>query len=333
MPKQPLMSRLIIVLATIGAATLAVPAAQASIEHPQLWVSAEKKKGGVKVPVLGWGQIQLKNRFLGTLECVNLVYGASWNESEFPGGSEKAYGEVLEWTGTSFASVSGLELGARCRSSQGQEAWAAVEPALEKEYERVVNTEGKERSAIKQVKREIPSVPWKTEAFGTELNSTAKSYVRVGVPLSSTERTEIEQQEASVGVPPERRSGCYPQPALTEVVRQPGITNERESELVARRDPPGCIRVDIVAPFLSLEIIFQGTLEPEAVNGTRNALTPSKGEFKGGYVSPNENEVPSEHSSERNEYYLSSGFGKGYTKALTPIKEVGFLKEELLQLK
>jgi hypothetical protein len=335
MRREPLMRGLVVAFVAAGAVGIVVPAAQGSPEHPLLYVGGEKHKGGTKEPIVGWGTIKLTNRTLGFIECVNLVYGDDVNETE-PGSNpatERAYGEILEWTGTSFSNSSGAELSGRCKTGNGLEAWAAVEPELEKTLTHVmISTEGREteRLAIRQVRREIPSVPWRGEARGTEISGTIFNWVRTGIAL--TERTEVEAQEASVGIPTERRTGCYPQPPLTEIVHEPGFTTQRESELQVKRAPVGCIRVDIVAPELGIETPFQGTLEPEATNGAKNGLTPSKGEFKGGFVG-GPTEIPSERSSEKNEYYLQSAFGPGYTKTILAIKELGFLHEELLTIK
>jgi hypothetical protein len=314
----------------------AEPGAQASVQHPVVTKGREVTPTGRQTASFAWGTIKLSNRTLPPIECVNLVFGMGVNETE-PGGagnSEKVrgYGEVMEWTATGFTNTNGGELSARCKSSSFN-AWAAVEPELEKQYERVTigeGTEKTERLAIRQVKREVPSVPWKQEAQGSEIGGSNVFYLTTGIASERTERENVEAEEALANIPTERRTGCYPQPPTTEVVREPGIVEQRETEPKLRSDPRGCIRVDITAPEIGLETPFQGTLEPKIVNGAKNGLSPSKGEFEGGC--PSGCSGTSERSSERNERHLESIFGPGYTKSFLAIKELGFANEELMRL-
>jgi alpha-tubulin suppressor-like RCC1 family protein len=303
-------------------------------EHPQLYVGAEKKRGGVQVGEFGWGTLTLSNRHLPPLTCVNLLFGDVVNETEPGGNFERAYGEILEWTATAFGNTSGGELGAKCKSTSGLEAWVTVEPPLEKQYERVTLAEGpeagSERLAIRQVRRRPPTVPWRQEAYGEQnANSERHFFLRTGI--ATTERTQVEAEERVAGVPTERRTGCYRFPAVTEIVRAPGLGSARETEPALRPVPRGCISVTVVAPQAALEVPFQGTLEPEIVDGAKSGLDPSRGEFKGGSIGA-ETEIPSERSLERNERYLMSVFGPAYTTSALPIKEIGFAGEELIAL-
>jgi hypothetical protein len=115
-------------------------------------------------------------------------------------------------------------------------------------------------------------------------------------------------------------------------VREPGFASTKETELALRPVPKGCISVTIVAPEAGVELPFQGTLEPRIVDGVTTGLTPSRGELEGGFVG-SATEVPSERSSERNERYLSSVFGRGYTKSEIPMKVIGYRGVELLTIK
>jgi hypothetical protein len=174
-------------------------------------------------------------------------------------------------------------------------------------------------------------LPWRQESFGEQnAESERRFFLRTGI--ARTERSEVEAEEAAVGVPTERRSGCYRTPPFTEIVREPGFASTRETELAQRPAPKGCISVNVVAPEAGVELVFQGTLEPELIEGHANGLTPARWEFKGGFVGSG-TELPSERSSERNERSLSSVFGPGYARSQIPIKVWGYREEELLNIR
>jgi hypothetical protein len=323
-------SSLSVVPASLSVLALTAPAALGSAERLVLTVSGELKKPGVKVAKIGWGTIKISNRPLGFLECVAVLDGNYFNETEPGTSTERAYGEVEQFSATSFLNVSGGEQNARCKTGAGFEAWITPEAPLRKTLERVTR-EGTERLDIRSLKRGSLGVPWLQEAEGTENTSMASVfYMKTGI--AQTERSTVEAEEAAAGVPTERRTGCYPYPALTEVERSPGLAVERETELVVRPDPKGCIHLTFVAPEFGIETPIQGTLQPEFTNGARNALTPSKLEFKGAFIGV-QTEIPSERSSERDERHLENGFGPWYVKSLLPVKEMGFLHDELLGLK
>jgi hypothetical protein len=303
-------------------------------EHPLLYSGAEAKASGVQVPDFGWGTLTLTNRHLPPLTCVNLIFGDVFNETEPAGHNQRAYGEVLEWTATAFANTSGAELSARCKSGSGAQAWVSVEPPLEQQYERVTLVggpeAGSERLAIKQARRRPPSVPWRQEAYG-EQNAASERHFFLRTGIATTERSQVEAEEAIAGVATERRTGCYRFPALTEVVREPGLESGRETEPALRPAPKGCVLATLIVPQFGFEVPFQGTLEPEVVEGAKNGLTPTRGVFKGGSIG-SETETPSERSLERNERYLMSIFGPAYTATGLPIKDLGFAHEELLEI-
>jgi IPT/TIG domain/Regulator of chromosome condensation (RCC1) repeat len=304
-------------------------------EHPRLVASGEQKKAGVKVPMVGWGTVTLSNRSLSSLTCVNLIFAEAANETEPTGTFQRAYGEVFSWSATSFTNTSGLEASPRCKSTAGLEAWATAEPEPEKEDERATLAEGteagSERLVIKQLRRRVPSLPWKQETTGEQTpESERRFFVKTGIAATS-ERAKVEYEEATAGVPTERRTGCYHFPALTEIVREPGFASAKETELSIKPVPKGCISVNIIAPAAGLEVPFQGTLEPEVVNGAKNSLTPSHAELKGGFIG-SQTEAPSERSSEHDGRYLMSPYGRGYAKTGIEIKGFGYLREELLTL-
>jgi hypothetical protein len=345
MPKKWLIRSLTPALGVAVVALVAPSGAFASAEHPKLIVNGEEKSTrAAKTVSIDWGQIQLKNRFLGSLECVNLVFGTNFNETEpgkAGGGTEsvKAYGEVLGWTGASFTNASGLEPAPHCKSSTGFVAWATPEPAPALNTVAAKETAtGTEHLFIRGAfgggngtKRIPPSLPWRGEGEGTENAEHVKTFwLKTGIPTSPTERATVEAEEAAAGVPPAHRSGCYHEPPFTEITRQPGYVSEKETELAVKPAPQGCIKVNIVAPEAGLVTPFQGTLEPEAVNGSRNSITPSSGSFKGGFIGT---EPGVENSSEHNERALLGSFGPGYTRSITPIKEIGYLNSALITTK
>jgi hypothetical protein len=312
--------------ALIAAAAIPFAAPQvveASLAHPRLVVSGEQTRPERKVPIVGWGTVRLTSRVLPAIDCVNLFYGDLYNATE-PGGAGnsedvRAYGEVLQWTATGHMNAIGGELSARCRTSSFN-AWAAAEPGLEKQYERVTigeGTESTERLAIKQVKRELPSVPWNQEARGTEIGGSNTFFLTTGIAGDRTERANVEAEEAQAGIPTEHRTGCYPQPPFTEVVREPGVAEPRETELALRSDPKGCVRIDIISPEVGIEEPFQGTLEPKVLNGARNCLSPMKWELEG----------------TEEGHHMESVSGPGYARTMIPIKECGFANLELTQLR
>jgi hypothetical protein len=317
-------------LAILLALALAPSSALGSPEHPQLNEGGVKKPGGRKVPVIGWGTLKLSNRTIGSAECAMTLTDDVFNATEPAASTERAYGEVLVWSATSFMNTSGGELSARCRSSSGFNLYAVAEPAPELSTE-MARVGGQERLVIKGVRRSNPALPWRQEAEGTEGAASEKTFwLKTGIATSG--REAVEAEEAAAGVPTESRSGCYPNPPVTEVLRTPGFLSERETELTLRPAPQGCVRVTVMWPELGLEMPVQGTLEPEVVNGVRNGLSPSSATFKGGFIGP-ETEVPSERSSERNARHMESSIGPWYVKSPIPTKGLGFLHEELLQLK
>jgi hypothetical protein len=147
----------------------------------------------------------------------------------------------------------------------------------------------------------------------------------------NTEKEETKAEEAAAGVPTELRTGCYHHPQDSEIVREPGFVEARETEEQMRPAPRGCVRLDLVSSEIGMETTIQGTLEPRVLDGARNGLTPSKGELEGGCSSGcSETE---RRSSERNGRQLESPFGPVYARTQLPFKVLGFTNEELLRLR
>jgi hypothetical protein len=156
------------------------------------------------------------------------------------------------------------------------------------------------------------------ESFGTEDTAHEPSFfLRTGI--ASTERAEVEAEEAQAGVPTELRTGCYPFPETEPARLRPGYVEESEEFTRLRPDPEGCVQVNMIAPEAGVEQTFQGTLEPRVVNGAHNCLSPSRAELRG--------------TEERSAYHLESDFGPALASTMAPIKECGFSALELTRLK
>jgi hypothetical protein len=332
------------VLALVPASALGSPA------HPRLIAGGEEKRVEKAVPALGWGSVILSNHALGFLECATPFIAEATNETE-PGGegnSEKvrAYGKVLSWSATSYMNPAGGELNSHCKDTAGFNTWRTQEPGLRESTEKVT-VEGQSRLAISQLEREPVGTPWAQEAQGEEITSGPNFWLTTGMALpvagtelehlnterskENTEKEEAKAEEAAAGVSTELRTGCYHYPALTEIVREPGFVEARETEPHLRPAPHGCVRFGFVVPEVGLETPVQGTLEPKVVNGVHNGLTPSHGELFGGCdVACSEG---SERSSERNARALTSAFGPMYVRTQLNMKALGYISEELLKLK
>jgi hypothetical protein len=142
----------------------------------------------------------------------------------------------------------------------------SAEPPLEKVKE-PVTVEGTEEVAIKEVRREPSSLPWKAEAESSEIERRETFPLRIGMPevsIASGSRGEGYHEE------------CYP-----GVVENKEVVPPTKFQKPA---PPGCVRVDLIidneAGGLHLEQLFQGTLRTKVVNGGGNCLNPSRGEIK-----------------------------------------------------
>jgi hypothetical protein len=267
-------------------------------EHPQQYRNEKKTVGGERVPQIIWSTVKLNNPTLSYIECVNLVYGVGWNETEPGAETERAYGEVLQWTATGYLNKEYKEPSARCVVAAGVEAYAAVEPPIVKKYE-VATVEGKEKRVLKEAKREPPTVPWNQEAIG-EITPRGQEIFRLKTGLVKHGETKEETAKT-----------CYPGTEVTERVH---TAEEAETtEKVLKTAPQGCIRVDIIVPAFGLEVAFQGSLTAKTINGAHNGLSPSHGTF-----------TVSESGK------LESLLGEGTTESLLEFKDLGFNSEELM---
>jgi hypothetical protein len=278
----------------------------AAYEHPQFYSNAEKEPGGQHVPFFSWGTVRLENTELlandtelaeseraVSAECVNLMIGSTWNETEPGKTTERAYGEILEWTATGYAKE-GQEPGSRCRWSQGYETWMGVEPPLSVKYELGQVAKGgggtEERlvvstNAEKGAKRLPPTVPWKWEATG-ELGSHGRETYKLKMGIGS--------------------SSCFPG---FEVTEQPNHTTEK----VYKAAPAGCVRMDLIIPAIGFEEELQGTLTFTLAPGIHSGLTPTTAALEGAGSGS-----------------LESIIGKWSVTTPIKLKMIGFQDSELL---
>lgn len=93
-----------------------------------------------------------------------------------------------------------------------------------------------------------------------------------GASLSGELEYGVREEERAtlyrLGVGAEGKS-CYP--------KEKTIVEGHEVELPASWEsvPPGCIRLDVVAPRLGIEPVYYGALEPRILTGSKNGLFPS----------------------------------------------------------
>ena len=243
------------------------------------------------VPSIGYGQLLLHSPRIETFaECVNVGFGAGWNE----GPPTTGHGEILAWwasghTPTAENSELGFTLGfsSRCRFDyHGVEennpvepfAWLSAEPLLKLvNQEGIVCTLANQRSlsqcpneserihelVTRAVSREPPSVPWNLRF--TERSEVLR--IQIGLPeecrnKTGAERTELAKcPEASVREPGKNPEGCNIPPVPA---------------------PPGCVRVQMLTqPPLNVHLEYEGHLEPRAISAGPNGLSPSSWEFEG----------------------------------------------------
>ena len=246
----------------------------------------EAAVGAARIPSIGYGQLLLNSPQTQTFaECVSLGFGAGWNE----GTPTTAHGEILSWWASGHApTAEHSELGSRrCRFDyHGSEqfpyvgpTWVSAEPKLKLVIQEGIvcleptkklltecpNESEREphETIVREVSREPPSLPWNIQF--TE--KSEKMRVRVGLPeeckaATGAERTELSKcPEASEREPGKSPSGCNIPPSP---------------------DPAGCVRVQMLTdPPLNVHLEYEGYLEPLAVNGVGNGLSPSSWEFEG----------------------------------------------------
>jgi hypothetical protein len=306
--------------------------------------------GQVRLTNAVLGTVECVNLFYGELHNETEPGGAGNNLDV------RAYGEILQWSASGFITPAGTEPQAKCKDAQGLEIWATAERPLHVEStvgrfnlngaatERLVaigqphdytgpaGTFGlghwhgrhpgelpfEEGSNGTGNYRERASTPWQVEAQGTE-NTLHEPFFFLLAGIARTERVDVEAEEARAETPTEDRTGCYPHPETEKLTLHPGYAEPTEEFTTLRPDPEGCVQVNMIAPEVGVEQTFQGTLEPVAVRGAHNCLSPSRAELRG--------------TEERSGYHLESDFGPAFASTVIPIKECGFGNLELPQLR
>jgi hypothetical protein len=192
-----------------------------------------------------WGALTFSSEALGTeWACVDLGYGDIYNEGVPPVGR----GQILSFAAQGDASSLGTEARRSCKFKktgvEGEpEAWVSAEPALE-------------------TTRKTPlSVPWNLQLSCVENEGAQSSLIRLGIPngapATSGCRSEAEET-AALTMEEEERKGCY-----------------------ATSVPEGCVRMNLIAPAIGLEAVFEGTLTPKMRDGFANGLRASMWQFPG----------------------------------------------------
>ena len=240
--------------------------------------------GLAHVPAIAYGQLALNSPQVDrTWECVTLGFGVGWNEVT----AGVARGEIISWWASGHTPVAEhTEFGSNCRfqhipfenEPRPIFVWASAEPPL-----RLVNQEGivcaeETRRSLsecpneserlhelvtREVSREAPSLPWNLQF--TERNG--QGHVRIGIAdeckgTTGPERTELSKCPGAS----EREAGANPTACNIPPVPAPA----------------GCLRIQILSnPPFNLHWEYEGHLEPLALNGLGNGLSPSSWEFEG----------------------------------------------------
>ena len=244
--------------------------------------------GATHIPLLGYGQLELETPGVTAIECLDLGFGAGWNEGKPRNEATEARGEVLTWWASGHSpNAEHTELSSRCRlvdiGVEGVQlskvvAWVTAEPPLhttvqegvvcaeptEKELSECPNeSEQLHEGVIRELSREAPSVPWNVQ-FG-ERSERVRAQIglrQVCIGKFNAERTEL--------------SKC---PEATE--QKPGYS-PKECSIPPTPAPPGCVRVQVLSdPTLNLHLEYEGSLEPLVINDGPNGLSPSTWEFEG----------------------------------------------------
>jgi hypothetical protein len=209
------------------------------------------------LPATLWGEVKLQSTTVGEVSCHQVMDASLWNEGTQGVG-------VLEGLGTSSCKAPSLE------------------KVLELFYETKVTVFASAELPLEPEEREAEVC---TEAAKTELSQCPNKSERTSKPLPVRVRRrqgsfpwklkvvkEVREEELApvleIGAAPAGES-CYP----TEIV---------EGKLVAakwERVPPGCVRLNIIAPQIPDELVFYGLLRPRLLNGAGNGLDASKLEF------------------------------------------------------
>jgi hypothetical protein len=258
---------------------------------------------GARVPAIGYGQLMISpERVNMVVECLSVGIGVGWNEFESTElheqgtehGPAMAHGQVEMWSGAGhLPSEEHTEISSGCRFiyegtqyTESKEAWFSPEPPLaytEQQGEVCKNKElrelsecpkrvgeaGAEReltSVVEGLHREPKSVPWNFEYTEREGHLRAV----VGLPDECKGKTGAERTEL----------GRCPHASEQEAGKNP------ERCRTVQPAPPGCIRVTMMNDIGALAFpettnSYEGSLEPLAVAGSNNGLSPSSWEFQG----------------------------------------------------
>jgi hypothetical protein len=255
---KPISLAIIPAVVVAAVSTLSPVAAQAASPHIY---SNGTLVGTTPIPIEAWGKIKLESG-IGTIECVNQFWANAWNPSG--GGAGRA--EVEAWTSHTCIAPT-LE------ETFHAKAFATAEPPLEYvEHEGEYCTQATKRLAecpnsterakgtvVTEVARRLSSLPWKIELKRHFNESTLEEVV--------LQRTGLAEFGES-GTSGEKNTKCYPK-------------NAKGEPEPFTKVPAGCILVNIVVPAFIAEYSFYGTLEPEAVEGIANGLTPGRLVFHG----------------------------------------------------
>ena len=244
--------------------------------------------GAAHIPLVGYGQLKLETPGVFAIECVDLGFGAGWNEGKPRNEVTEARGEALSWWASGHSpNAEHTELSSRCRlvysGVEGAQlskvaTWVTAEPPLHTTVqEGVVCAEPTEKElsecpseseqlhegVIRELSREAPSVPWNIQFGETSEKGRAQIGLRqVCIGRFNAERTEL--------------------PKCPEATEQKPAGNPKECSIPPTPAPPGCVRVQVLSgPTLNLHLEYEGYLEPLNLNGAPNGLTPSVWEFEG----------------------------------------------------
>jgi hypothetical protein len=246
-------------------------------EGDPIFYSNNVRITSAKVGFLAFGPIKFASAALGAeWECANVGFGSIDNE----GAPLIGKGQVLSWGAQGNATAAGVEARRSCSFKktgvEGEpEAWITDEPAVE-------------------TTRKAPlSVPWNLQLTCMEREGVQSVLVRIGIPggAPTTTGCRSEAEEATaLAKEEEERKGCY-----------------------ATAVPEGCVKLDMIAPSLGLEAVFEGTVLPRIVNGIANGLHPSVWELTGGLA----------------KLHLQGGFTSTALASGAP-KMIGFAGEQLI---
>jgi hypothetical protein len=215
-------------------------------EGDPVFYSNSVRLTSAKVGFVAWGPLKFASAALGEeWECANIGFGSIENE----GAPLTGRGQLLAWGADGDVSPSGTETRRSCQFKktgvEGEpEAWITDEPVIE----------GVRKSPL--------SVPWNLQPTCVEREGVQVVLMRIGIPNGAPATTgcRSEAEEATaVAKEEEERKGCY-----------------------ATTVPEGCVKLDMVAPSLGLEAVFEGTVLPRMIEGFSSGLHPSTWEFTGG---------------------------------------------------